>query len=789
MNEQKPPSAWHFGDCTLDAARRELRRDGVVVEVQPRVFDLLVYLAQHRERAVDKDELQNAVWPGMFITETALTRAVMKARKAVGDDASTQAVIKTIHGHGYRFVAEPNEAPVEAPNEAPVEAGPVQPRAAPARRRWLPALLASAALVVAALTWFVLRPPPAAAGGARIAILPLDDRTGNPELAWARLGLMSYAGTLVAADDGIEVVPEGSVVSLAEGLGWSGSLDDPATSELLDRLRKVFGASYVLAMSLEPDGRALRMDYKLSGPDERQRRGTMVGDQPTDLAEGVVQSVYDVLLGKRHKTQDVPLVSADPFNNEAFARGMDLALQGRCAEAVSFFRLILEQEPGLQPPRYEYASCLRILGENDEAERLLDELITELEAVGPSRALAQALMTRGVLYNRTGRLDAAEAGHRRALAVAEQLGEQELAGRILQNLSIVFSNRGDWKQAWELLDLATLAYQQAGREVMPGQLFSGKANLLMAQGKLSEARAYLDQALQAFREVGDRHNEAMMLNNTGYLLRNMGQLEEAEDYHLRSLRLREEIGDRVGMGRVYGMLSVVYTAQGRYPEAVEASQAAVAIARETRDRLYEGTSLAQLADAELAQGDSDAARHHYEEGRAVFEAIQDRMRVLQSDLKLARLELERGDSGLAEASALEVLQEARELGHVQPEIEALELLGDAALARGDDDAALAEYAAALQRVRESSWGAKEHELLVKQASVLLERGELEAVAPLVGALAAQPDDADGLRIQARYAGAAGDTERAAGLLERARQLAGQGWTETDQRMLEEWRGE
>ncbi len=69
--------------------------------MQPRVFDLLVYLATHAERAIDKDELQDAVWPGMFITETALTRAVMKARKAVDDDASQQAVIKTVHGHGW----------------------------------------------------------------------------------------------------------------------------------------------------------------------------------------------------------------------------------------------------------------------------------------------------------------------------------------------------------------------------------------------------------------------------------------------------------------------------------------------------------------------------------------------------------------------------------------------------------------------------------------------------------------------------------------------------------------
>ena len=119
MVEKQPHNEiYRFGAFTVDVARRELRSGGDEVEVQPRVFDLLVFLLENHERAVDKDELQDAVWPGMFITETALTRAVMKARKAVGDDASRQQVIKTIHGHGYRFVAELLPEPAAPDQEA-----------------------------------------------------------------------------------------------------------------------------------------------------------------------------------------------------------------------------------------------------------------------------------------------------------------------------------------------------------------------------------------------------------------------------------------------------------------------------------------------------------------------------------------------------------------------------------------------------------------------------------------------------------------------------------------------
>jgi DNA-binding winged helix-turn-helix (wHTH) protein len=111
--EQTPPKTelgsenlpYRFGCCCVDGRSRELRRDGRLIATEHRVFDTLVYLIEHRDRAVSKEELQDAIWPGMILTESALTRCIMKARRAVGDDPQRQDVIKTIHGHGYRFVA------------------------------------------------------------------------------------------------------------------------------------------------------------------------------------------------------------------------------------------------------------------------------------------------------------------------------------------------------------------------------------------------------------------------------------------------------------------------------------------------------------------------------------------------------------------------------------------------------------------------------------------------------------------------------------------------------------
>lgn len=97
---------YRFEDCQVDPRRFELRRGGGVVHVEPQVFSLLTYLIEHRDRVVAKSELLDVVWGGRYVSESALTSRVKMLRRAVGDDGNQQRVIATVHGVGYRFVAE-----------------------------------------------------------------------------------------------------------------------------------------------------------------------------------------------------------------------------------------------------------------------------------------------------------------------------------------------------------------------------------------------------------------------------------------------------------------------------------------------------------------------------------------------------------------------------------------------------------------------------------------------------------------------------------------------------------
>jgi TolB-like protein len=77
----------------------------------PQVFDLLVYLVEHRERVVSKDDLLDAVWSGRIVSESTLTSHVNAVRKAIGDSGEEQRLIRTIARKGFRFVGEVRDIP------------------------------------------------------------------------------------------------------------------------------------------------------------------------------------------------------------------------------------------------------------------------------------------------------------------------------------------------------------------------------------------------------------------------------------------------------------------------------------------------------------------------------------------------------------------------------------------------------------------------------------------------------------------------------------------------------
>ena len=266
---------------TLDLRREELRDDaGVRIDLRNRSFGVLRYLAVNAGRVVTKDELLEANWPGVTVTEDSLTQCISDIRRALGD--AGRDLIRTVPRRGYMIVL-PEPGPPQAampPANPPVPAQPARalrpiPEAEfeqasgragdrpPDHVAWLwrprtivPALFAA---VVAVSGAFMLTagvgtaPAPATAShGPVVAVLPFENDTGDSRQDVLADGLTQAMISALGRFDHLRVLSRG-VTSAYRG-------HVPDTTDL----GRALGADYAIDGNLRRDGDAIRADIQLS---------------------------------------------------------------------------------------------------------------------------------------------------------------------------------------------------------------------------------------------------------------------------------------------------------------------------------------------------------------------------------------------------------------------------------------------------------------------------------------------------------------------------------------------
>ena len=161
-----------FGEFQLDCERGVLQRAGECVDLRPKPLALLVYLAQHRTRAVPKRELLQQLWPDVFVSEMALASALKDLRRSIGDDGIRQKVVKTLRRRGYRFAAQVRDQA----NAPTAPRGLARPRAA--ERPETPIFVGRAP----ELAWLMERLADAAAGRPRVVLVVGEAGIGKSSL-------------------------------------------------------------------------------------------------------------------------------------------------------------------------------------------------------------------------------------------------------------------------------------------------------------------------------------------------------------------------------------------------------------------------------------------------------------------------------------------------------------------------------------------------------------------------------------------------------------------------------
>ncbi len=767
-----------FGRYELDDSARELRADGQIVETEPKAFDLLVYLLRHRDRAVSKDEILESLWPDQIVSETALSRAIMKARRAVGDDPSAQAVIRTLHGHGYRFVAK-----LDCGDFGPPSAG-TAPTAAPAHRRRRPMWIAAAAIIVVGIgaLLFVGRETPVRLEPGTLAVLPVHNANEAEEADWVRLGLMSLMRRMLD-EGGISVASDGRVLAAVDGV----ALARPPGPELVEQIRTRTGANSVLYTTLELKGGLNRLTAVVTHADGTRSRRIIVGQSPAGIAADLANVIVGIVSDPdANSSERFSVVSTDPFVNELYARALDLELRGEIAEARDMFRLAVAEEPELFWPRYEIALCTRDLGEHDEAERMFEALLEEARRGGDARAVVATLNSHGRQKLDLLAFDEAEAMFQEGLAA---IGERALPREktvLLANLALVDSWQGNDIGAAEHYEAIMATYTDSGME--PSALFlNNYAGLLNRLGKSEQARVMSEQAVAGFRVLGQRRYEAPALNRLANINRQLGNYETALHLHTQSAAIYSELGNVQGELSVRSGITAVYRDTGDLTRARRNAEDLLEGALALSDDPWPvADGYLQLAHVEAADARYSRAIALFGKSAAAFEAIDDARGVRESQIGIARASIALGDSATAHALSAAMRDAAGDdksataHGHW--------ISGRAHLADSNLRAAREAFMQALDYARLngdtlvlSFAGAGLAESSLVSEELEDARRYLEEIRPHAGA------EHDFKRLDARLTLAEGDAERAAEMLTALRTSAGESWKDDDEALLAELR--
>lgn len=188
-----------FGEFCFDAKGRVLLRAGEMVPLFPKAIEVLACLVERHGQVTTKEDLLAKVWPDTFVEESTLTRSISVLRKALGDTPDGHAFILTVPKRGYRFVAEVREEPAkDGAGASPLDV----PKPAPnpqtmeglgvhwsRRFAWIAGIVATAIVATAVITWVRLRAKPVPSGRIMIAVLPVQNLTGDPEREYISDGL------------------------------------------------------------------------------------------------------------------------------------------------------------------------------------------------------------------------------------------------------------------------------------------------------------------------------------------------------------------------------------------------------------------------------------------------------------------------------------------------------------------------------------------------------------------------------------------------------------------------
>lgn len=545
-----------IGRWIADPRLDELRSGDTVVKLEPRKMQLLMALAHRAGELVTTEELFDAVWKDVVVTQSSVYQSIAQLRKTLDDRSDHPTYIVTVPRKGYRLVAPVSRyeagapatrAMLPAPHSPPLE--PESGRLPWTRRAWIAGAAFSGVVVVAAGVAWWRRGAQVSAQALRVAVLPFADMSEPPDAAFAA-GMTDELQAVLERIAGLQVSARSSSLILA------------SQGEHAMAIGRRLGASHLVRGSVHRDAGRVEIGAELVA----QESGTVVWSGAFERAEpesaylpaDVARSIVLALELAPHPAGSAAPASRDFAALESYFGGtynLRLATPESVRTARDYFQRATELDPRFA--RAYAGLALAWMAGHDfeglplrEVVRYAQPLADQALALDANSATVHAVQ--GYIFLSTLRLADAEQHLRRAL----QLNPNYATAQFWLGMTFAFDGRP--------LDAIPM-YARAGQlDPMNFLIHLLLAHAEIDTGQYQSARADIGRA----RALAPIHpNGARSLGSLAYA---EGNITEAV------VRYREAAGLNPRRYDIQRELAWLYLDAGLHPEAIATFERAIA---------------------------------------------------------------------------------------------------------------------------------------------------------------------------------------------------------------------
>jgi DNA-binding winged helix-turn-helix (wHTH) protein/tetratricopeptide (TPR) repeat protein len=521
------------GGCTLHLGHREVSRGDDILMLEPRAFDVLVHLIQHRHRTVTKAELLSACWGENPPSDGALARTIMKVRQATHDFDGGSPLIMTVHRVGYRFVGEV-EFDVVRGRTGAVETLPAGAQTLQARR---------------------------------LMLMPLINMTGDDSFAWIELGLLSLVTKSLLSVPNLSIVPVRDVLAAI-----GGATSREGIAKQLELADAALGATLCIWGELRGSYGRLLLHYNLRRSDSQVTQGTVVGSDAVKIALEAAMHLRSWLMPDSHASVELSgsVDLHDEFLNQTFARAIQHSREERLIEAEHLFDVL--QDAGVSNPRvlHESTRVAVVLG-RPHASTWLGTVEATAREAGDPWLMAVSHELRANHLELRGRVADSVASTLKAIEIAQEHGFDDLTVRLMVTCAGRMAMGSD-ERAEALLSRAIPGAERLGNRVLLCDAYCAAARVAGFRNDWTTALRHQTAAVAIARNMHEA-SRSWAYGGLSWVQTSLGQLNAAADSADSAFRMARISGAQPQQGLAVGQAVLAFLAKRRIRETAQLYEA------------------------------------------------------------------------------------------------------------------------------------------------------------------------------------------------------------------------